>query len=1134
MSGITVAMLRDNRPKQSSGGFEHFLDEPFYKISRYDALPAFFMTIVSSSDIWNYIWSNGGLTAGRIDCDHAVFPYYTADKVSDNRNNTGSYTAVKVYTGDDILFWEPFQEAQRGLWKIERNLYKNTSGSKLYFEEINNDLELTFQYGWTSSDTFGLVRHSRILNTGPKEVKISILDGCRNILPACVTSSLQNDNSVLLDAYKKTDLDSDADIALFSVTSIVTDKAEPSEGLFANVSWFSTNKDEGTVHLSPSTPDAFRFDEPLPADTVVKGERPAFYLHRELKFSASASDEWYQVFDTSLDLTAIVNLKHKIADRSKAAADLKKDITAGVERLDRFIAEADGMQQTADVTACVHHKANVMFNIMRGGFFINNNEIDSEDFLSFIIARNRKLFSKFEKTAGGLPPKILYPELHSIIISANDPQLERLFLEYMPLSFSRRHGDPSRPWNRFSIEIKDKSGNPRLNYQGNWRDIFQNWEALGISYPAFIPGMIAKFLNACTADGFNPYRITRQGIDWEVQEPENPWSNIGYWGDHQIIYLAKLMEWQSRFNRQYFEETLNRELYSSGNVPYRLKSYADIIKDPRSTIIFDSALHSKIEEEQQSVGSDAKLTRDKNGDVVLVTMTEKLLVLVLAKMANYIPSGGIWLNTQRPEWNDANNALAGYGLSMVTLYYLRRFLVFLKDLYAQSSCEKFTLTSECADFFTGICALFTGQTPAAIDTPVKRRSFVDSAGLAFEKMREQIYSNGFCGNKTSVSRVELINGLSSFLVHLEHTIRVNKRADGLYHSYNTMSVAGNGGIELHYLYEMLEGQVAVLSSEILDENEVLQLCRCLKAGPLFRHDQYSYILYPDRELPHFAKRNIVPQEQIKAIPLLSAMCASGDTSLVHIDRDGDGHFNPEFRNVRDVKQEIAHLKKTGSYDSDAIDQSSSAVYELYEKTFNHQSFTGRSGTFYAYEGLGSIYWHMVTKLLLAVQENALLAKDKKIKEALIEVYYDVRKGIGFNKTPENYGAFPTDPYSHTPAGQGAKQPGMTGQVKEEVITRWGELGLHISAGRLSIQPELLLENEVFADGHLSFTWCGVPFFYYAASGLKKRVATRITVTGFINGKDQSVTREGNTLSSDESRLIFMRGGAIKKVEVYIE
>ena len=62
------------------------------------------------------------------------------------------------------------------------------------------------------------------------------------------------------------------------------------------------------------------------------------------------------------------------------------------------------------------------------------------------------------------------------------------------------------------------------------------------SYPEFIEGVIAKFVNASTMDGYNPYRITKQGIDWEVEEPEEPWSNIGYWGDHQIIYLLKILE----------------------------------------------------------------------------------------------------------------------------------------------------------------------------------------------------------------------------------------------------------------------------------------------------------------------------------------------------------------------------------------------------------------------------------------------------------------------------------------------------------------------------------------------------------------------------------------------------------------
>ena len=44
-------------------------------------------------------------------------------------------------------------------------------------------------------------------------------------------------------------------------------------------------------------------------------------------------------------------------------------------------------------------------------------------------------------------------------------------------------------------------------------------------------------LNASTADGYNPYRITNNGIEWEEPDDSDPWASIGYWGDHQIIYL---------------------------------------------------------------------------------------------------------------------------------------------------------------------------------------------------------------------------------------------------------------------------------------------------------------------------------------------------------------------------------------------------------------------------------------------------------------------------------------------------------------------------------------------------------------------------------------------------------------------
>ena len=56
---------------------------------------------------------------------------------------------------------------------------------------------------------------------------------------------------------------------------------------------------------------------------------------------------------------------------------------------------------------------------------------------------------------------------------------------------------------------------------------------------------------------------------------------------------------------------------------------------------------------------------------------------------------------------------------------------------------------------------------------------------------------------------------------------------------------------------------------------------------------------------------------------------------------------------------------------------------------------------FAYEGLGSIYWHMVSKLMLSVQEIALEEDKEEEFKALVASYYDVQDGLGFRKKSSN-------------------------------------------------------------------------------------------------------------------------------------
>src|SRR5690606_12013258 len=125
--------------------------------------------------------------------------------------------------------------------------------------------------------------------------------------------------------------------------------------------------------------------------------------------------------------------------------------------------------------------ANVLFNIMRGGVFADQYWIRSADFAAFVSTRNRPVQQTHAEFFSALPPRLPISELLSRAEADGSADLVRLSYSFLPLIFSRRHGDPSRPWNRFSIDIKKLDGTPKLGYEGNWRDIFQNWEALAYS-----------------------------------------------------------------------------------------------------------------------------------------------------------------------------------------------------------------------------------------------------------------------------------------------------------------------------------------------------------------------------------------------------------------------------------------------------------------------------------------------------------------------------------------------------------------------------------------------------------------------------------------------------------------------------
>ncbi len=1116
----------------------------YYRIRNHARMDPFFTTVMSSSNLWLYASSTGALAAGRTRPDNSLFPYDSVDRIHAAAGRRGPYTAVRVTGEDGAEVWRPFAPHYSQDYTVERHVAKHLLGTRLLFEEVNSTLDLAFRYEWQPARQYGWVRRATIRNISGQPLTLQVADGLIDLLSAEIPRSIQQTRSVLADAYRKNEI-LDPSLGIFSLASGVTDRPQASEVLRANVVWQHGLPDP-TILLSRQQLPTFLENGGAEPESQVCGQKGAYLGVSRLDLPADGEHTWYTVADAHRSQADVTALQRDLSEGG-IMERVHADVERGEDELKQLLQSADASQSTGDNVFTRHHTTNVLFNCARGGVPVNNYRFPRTDFARFLQDRNAEVYERHESGLEELPEELDLHALDEWAEETDDADLQRLATEYLPLAFSRRHGDPSRPWNQFAIRTRNEDGSWNFAFQGNWRDIFQNWEALGRSFPELLERFIAVFVNASTIDGFNPYRITRDGIDWEVLDPDDPWSSIGYWGDHQIIYLLKLLRHSRKHHPDRLASWLDREMFCFGHVPYRIKSYDELCRDPFNSVVFDQEAEDANLERAERIGGDGKLFHQE-GRPYRVNLAEKLLIPVLCKLSNIVPGGGLWLNTGRPEWNDANNALAGNGLSVVTLCHLRPHLEFLADLFEDAQQEEVDLSREVVQWFNRV-AKSVAECPATEGesvSPQQRKTYLDAVGQAFSDYRQTVYDSGFSG-KEPVAIGELTDFFREASALITASIRANRRADGLFHAYNLVRFSEDGReIHVEHLYEMLEGQVSALDSELLDPEETVELLDSLRNSELYRLDQNSYRLYPERHVPDFLEKNVIPAGAEQKLVLVKKMLDRNDDRLVQRDAEGKLRFNPDMHNADVLRERLDEFGDEEAY-AGIVSDEYDGILDLYEEVFGHARFTGRSGGMFAYEGVGCIYWHLVGKLLLAANNAFFRARRQGAKlEELIELkerYYNIRGGLGFNKSPRVWGAFPIDAYSHTPRSGGASQPGMTGQVKEEILARWGELGVRVEDGQVHFDPALL-RTEEFLDAadetmeyrdvdqkrqslelppnSLAFTYCQVPIIYQLAEEPTIRVEL---------ADGDSVTCNGMVLGSEHSQAIFNRTGQVRCVRV---
>jgi hypothetical protein len=249
-----------------------------------DRMPPFLMSVVSDSDFWLFVGSNGGFTAGRIDPDHAIFPYQTADKILDQPNASGVLSQLRV----NGVSWDPWN----GLCPaagITRNLYKHAAGTSVLFEEIHHTLGLSFRWELSPSERFGLVRTCRLENLTHEKIVVSLLDGWHHLLPTGVSQETYSRYSYLAAAYMRHEALADCGLGIYTLNSGITDRAEPSESLRVACAW-SIGLDCPTLLMSDRQVDAYRRGAAVSAESEARGVFGANLLATDIDCQPAIKD----------------------------------------------------------------------------------------------------------------------------------------------------------------------------------------------------------------------------------------------------------------------------------------------------------------------------------------------------------------------------------------------------------------------------------------------------------------------------------------------------------------------------------------------------------------------------------------------------------------------------------------------------------------------------------------------------------------------------------------------------------------------------------------------------------------------------------------------------------------------------
>lgn len=746
--------------------------------------------------LWTFYANRGqGVTSfGIRDKDEPILEFFPANTSYQYVDKYGFRSFVTV----DGSVFEPFAV------NTEDDLTRNMTISRGHFsiEEINRTRQIQYKvtyFGLSNEPVAGLVRMVEVKNLGEKRI-INVVDGLANILPSGATT----------EGYKQ-------------MSNLMT-------------SWMGVENTENNIPFYK-----FRASSGDEAEVSMlqKGHFYLSFVENQQLIKPIIDLELIFGYDTSLTLP--VGLKNN----DFFEMDLNKQVVVnkvpcGFTPVSKMMSKGE----TIEINTIIGHVSEVSIINEKALRFANKAYIaskllEAENVIDDLVRvveteSNYPLFDAYMKqnfldnTLRGGYPLVFGEGEHKKVYHV----------------FSRKHGDPERDYNFFTLAPEFYSqGN------GNFRDVNQNRRNDVFFEPDAGLFNVNLFMSLIQLDGYNPLGV--QGttftiesalaeslIDAFVIADESHSSKdvlmkilTGKFTPGKISMAISLNQIELKIDEEAFVhrilegasqhiEAVFGEGFWADHWTYNfdlIESYLSVfpdkveqfLMDDKSYRYFESPVtvlprskkygvtnegavrqYGSLEEEKHSNRfSQSNWVCVSSGEIYETHLAQKLLTLVMTKFSSLDPFGmGIEMEANKPGWNDAMNGLPGvFGSGVSETIELVRIVRFLKQ-HLTRDCK---ILEENYQFFhalNDVISKFEGIDNIGSDHQMLFKRW-DEMTTIRESFREKV-KNGISGGEVTATRIQL----TEFLTRVEAILmdgiqRARTNNDGVVPTYLTYEAA---------------------------------------------------------------------------------------------------------------------------------------------------------------------------------------------------------------------------------------------------------------------------------------------------------------------------------------------------------